>query len=87
MVEVARTIIDSDRLAPIMEIPENLRHRKVMVMIIAHENYESMVEPEKFFPPEDGIMGILKEYADPELAKREKEAWGMAVMEKYGEKS
>ena len=29
-------------------------------------------------------MGVLQKYANPDLIPLEKEAWGMAVMEKHG---
>ncbi len=29
------------------------------------------------------MRGVLAQYADPELAKKEKEAWERAVVEKY----
>jgi len=82
--ETVRAVMDSERLVPIIDLPESLRHREVEVIVVAHE---SSVMPEKFFPPENGIKGLLKQYADPALAEREKDAWGMAVMEKYGGKS
>ena len=32
----------------------------------------------------DSAMGIFNKYANPDLIPLEKEAWGMAVMEKHG---
>ncbi len=76
--------MDSERLVPIIELPEDLRHREVMVIVLAYDEIE---QPEKFFPPEKGIKGILKQYANPALAEQEKEAWANAVKEKHGETS
>ena len=43
---------------------------------------------DEFFTPEPkkdikSMRGVLAQYADPELAKKEKEAWERAVVEKY----
>lgn len=32
----------------------------------------------------DALCGGLSQYANPKLRKKEKDAWAMAVMEKYG---
>ena len=32
----------------------------------------------------DAAFGCLSQYANPKLQKKEKDAWAMAVMEKYG---
>jgi len=56
----------------------------VEVIVFAHDYF---AVPEKFFPPENGIKGILKQYANPALVEQEKDAWAMAVQEKYGEPS
>jgi len=80
--ETVRAVIDSEQLVPIMALPESLRHREVEVIVIAHEYF---TVSEKFFPPENGIKGILKQYANPALTEQEKDAWEMAVREKFGE--
>jgi hypothetical protein len=43
--ETVRTVIDSERLVPIMELPASLRHREMEVIVIAHEDG---VMPENF---------------------------------------
>ena len=35
--------------------------------------------------PKKSMRGILSEYADPELAAKEKGAWERAMVEKYGD--
>ena len=80
--ETVRAVMDSERLVPIIELPDNLRHREVEVIVIAHV---ANVMPEKYFPPENGIKGLLKQYANPALVEQEKTAWETAIQEKYGE--
>ena len=41
-------------------------------------------DPEELAKKADELMGILSEYANPELAKQEEGAWERAVVEKYG---
>ncbi len=47
------TIIDSDLLLPIMELPAELRHRKVEVTVQAPVASESTKENKPWFTPEE----------------------------------
>lgn len=53
-------------------------NQKVIITIM-----DEFVEPTKTVPQE-GIRGILSQYADPALVEKEKGAWARAVVEKYG---
>ena len=44
---------------------------------------DEFVEPIKE-TQKKGMRGILAEYADPNLAQKEKSAWEQAMIEKYG---
>ena len=85
--EIMRTVMDSDRLTSIMDIPEDFRHREVEVVVSVRLSGESEAKPKESSPPRRSIKGRFKEYADLELRKLEKEAWAMAVEEKFGKKS
>ena len=43
---------------------------------------DEFVEPAKAVPKK-GMRGVLRQYADPALAEREKGAWERAVVENY----
>ena len=73
-----RQIIDSSILDKI-SLPASLRNRKVEIIILpADEN-----QPTKTNSIDD-LVGILEQYKNPDLIPLEKEAWGMAVMDKHG---
>ena len=44
---------------------------------------DEFIEPEKPIRKK-GIRGILAQYADPDLVKKEKGAWERLIIEKYG---
>ena len=44
---------------------------------------DEFVEPPKAVK-KNSMRGVLAQYANPELAQNEKEAWERAVVEKYG---
>ena len=55
-------------------------NQRVIITII-----DEFVNPVKAVQKK-GIRGILAQYANPELAKEEKQAWERAMVEKYGKK-
>lgn len=73
--EFIREVINSDKLESIFFIPENLKHKTVEVFIVAVQEKKSGIGK---------LRGALKKYANPDLNEKENEAWGMAVMEKHG---
>ena len=53
-------------------------NQKVIITIM-----DEFVEPEKVVGRKS-MRGVLAQYADSELRKKEKDAWERAVVEKYG---
>jgi hypothetical protein len=74
--ESVRQIVDSSLLDK-LELPPHLQNRKVEIIIMPvkrEANKKSLMD----------LVGILSEYANPDLISLEKEAWGMAMEEKHG---
>lgn len=76
--ETIRTIIDAERLATVIDLPESMRHQNVEVTVRSQT-------PQKKKQP-GSMMGCLKEYANPDLWEQEEGAWERAAVEKYLEK-
>lgn len=81
--EAIRTIIDAERLATIIDLPDSMRHRQVEVIVLPQTN-EKETENPNF--ERKSMMGCLSEYADPTLWEQEEGAWERAAVEKYLEK-
>jgi hypothetical protein len=75
-----RTIVNSDILASIIEIPENLRHRKVEILILPYENVNVEENKEQKVKMARGILG---KYKNIELQSEENSAWEKAMVDKY----
>lgn len=75
--EVVRKVINSDLLLNIVDIPENLRNKKVEILIRPLATEKSL---EKNKLP---VKGMLEKYKNIEMLGREAEAWPEAVREKY----
>ena len=82
--EAIRTLIHSERLAPILELTEGLRNRMVEVIVLASSD---QTDSRKTKTDEPIQMGCLKEYADSALRNQEKNAWKNAVAQKYTDSS
>ena len=65
--------IPDDKVAPVIDILRGLRAL-----------YAESDKPADQEVTPDSVMGICSKYANPDLIPLEKEAWGMAVMEKHG---
>jgi len=78
-----RQIVDSDQLDKIA-LPENFQDRKLEIKISLIEDEAkddaALVARKKAIWD---CVGILEKYKNPDLIPLEKEAWGMAVMEKH----
>ncbi|MCK8824320.1 hypothetical protein [Fuchsiella alkaliacetigena] len=70
-----RKIIDSDSLDSIVDLPPELKNRRVEVIVLPVEEDNSQANK--------SLRGILNKYADSELRKKEKGAWQMRVAENY----
>ena len=74
--EFLRVIKDSDDLAHVIDIPKELRNRKVEVIIFP---YGDVKEDTKM----RSLRGALSKYKNEALQDRESEAWSKAVEDKY----
>jgi ABC-type uncharacterized transport system auxiliary subunit len=75
-----RTIVNSDILTSIIEIPENLRHRKVEILILPYENVNMEENKEQKVKM---ARGRLEKYKNIELQSEENSAWEKAMVDKY----
>ena len=78
--EAIRTIINSARLAPIIDLPLTLLDREVEVIV------RPKPERPKYLPHDserESMMGCLREYANPALREMEEGVWERAAVEKY----
>jgi hypothetical protein len=80
--QAVRQIVDAEQLTSFMNIPEDMRHIKVEIIVLpvvrenlvdkkAKVNYEAL----------EKAYGSLCDYANPALIPKEKSAWQTAVME------
>ncbi|KKC28668.1 hypothetical protein [Caldanaerobacter subterraneus] len=74
-----RKVANSDILADIMEIPEELRGKKVEIIVLPYENMEDVDSKEQ----KRRLRGALSKYKNEKLIEKENEAWASAVMENY----
>ena len=75
--ECVRQIVDSELLDR-LHLPRHLRNRKVEVIVMPADDVGKNKKK-----PVESLIGILHEYANPELIALEKEAWTRAMEEKY----
>jgi len=77
--ETVREIVNSNTLTKLFNIPATLRNKNVEVVI------KLAADGKKEVPSKKSAKGRLSRYANPKLQHTEKEAWGMAVGEKYAD--
>jgi hypothetical protein len=75
-----RKVVNSDILADIMEVPEELRGKKVEIIVLPYENMEDVDSKEQ----KRRLRGALSKYKNEKLIEKENEAWASAVMEIAG---
>ncbi|MEQ8187752.1 MAG: hypothetical protein ABRQ39_07235 [Candidatus Eremiobacterota bacterium] len=75
-----RKIASSDILANIIEIPDNMKHRNVEIIVLPLEFSENQVNTKV---KQKNARGLLKKYKNIQLICREHLAWTEAVEEKY----
>lgn len=73
-----RKITNSDLLADFVNIPENMRHRKVEIIILPYEE-----EGKESFKTglKKNVKGLLNKYANLNYLPLEQSAWTEAVRE------
>ena len=76
-----RKIVNSDVLSAVFDVPENLRNRKVEILVIPYEqkNDEIIDATEKPY----NARGLLRQYRKSSLMTQEDGVWADAVAEKY----
>jgi hypothetical protein len=75
-----RTVVNSDILIDIIEIPENLKHRKVEILVLPYENID--MDENKNIKPKKA-KGMLERYRNIELLDQEADAWKKAMVNKH----
>jgi hypothetical protein len=73
-----RKIANSDLLTDIMNIPENMRHKKVEIIILPYEE-EGKESSKKGL--KKNVKGLLNKYANLSYLPLEQSAWAEAVRE------
>ena len=71
-------IINSELLENIINLPPELRNRKVELFILPTENISNSKHNEK------SMYGIMNKYSNKQFIVQEKDAWGIAMKEKHG---
>ncbi|MDK2901754.1 MAG: hypothetical protein PWR14_658 [Thermosediminibacterales bacterium] len=75
-----RKVANSDILAGIIDIPEELKSKKVEIIILPYENMDNAdLEEQK----KKNVRGALAKYKNKELQEKEKEAWANAAVGKH----
>ncbi len=77
--EAVRKIVDAGLLARIIDLPWETKNMRVEIIVMPFgETAESTGLPTV------SLKGRLKEYADPALVEKERQAWGNHTAQKYG---
>jgi hypothetical protein len=77
---VIRKIVDSDALRSFIDVPMSLKNKKVEVIILP------VVDRTFDTTKKRSAYGILRRYANPELATAESSAWQDAIRAKYADR-
>jgi hypothetical protein len=72
-----RKITNSDELSKIIDIPEDLKNKKVEVIILPYDENNNKKTNKK------SLQGSLKKYKNEELIKEENTIWEKVVKDKY----
>jgi len=75
-----RKVANSDILAGIIDIPEELKSKKVEIIILPYENMDN---PDLEEQKKKNVRGALAKYKNKELQEKEKEAWANAAVGKH----
>lgn len=75
--EFIRKTVNSKELESLFDLPENLRNKKVEVIVLPiDENNRNNYEKKS-------LGGRLQKYANPSLIPLEQDAWSGSVVKKY----
>ena len=78
--DFVRKVANSNILANIIDIPENLKNRKVEILIFPYKNEH--IEASADQKPKKA-RGLLERYKNKELQALESGAWARAAVDKY----
>ncbi len=70
-----RKVTNSDVLANIIDIPTELKNKKVEIIILPYDNTD--------IPKYKNVKGALSKYKNEELQGKENGAWASATVERY----
>jgi hypothetical protein len=77
--------MDAEQLASFMDIPEDMRHIKVEIIVLpAVQENSAGVNPGVNYEALEKVYGSLHDYANSALIPKEKNAWQMSVMKNAG---
>jgi hypothetical protein len=83
--QTIRQIVDAEQLAAFMNIPEDMRHIKVEIIVLPVNQKNSTDMNSKInHEALEKVYGSLHDYANPVLISKEKNAWQMAIMKNAG---
>ena len=71
-------VVNSSELESIINLPLEYRNRKVEVLVMP------TIEPQTIDAPSNSLYGILAKYSKADMKHHEKDAWELAMKEKYG---
>lgn len=67
-----------------IDLPTNFNGKNVEIIILINKDPKKMSNNKKKKSKGKSLGGFLHQYANPALISKEKEAWSIAVKEKYG---
>jgi hypothetical protein len=75
--DFVRQVVNSDVVSQFINLPSSFKGKKLEVIVLPFSEVEN--KQNKI----NSLMGVLKNYANPELAEKEKTAWNKALEDKY----
>lgn len=75
-----RTIANSNILVNVLDIPEELRNKKVEIIILPYDNSDNLNLKDH---NKKRMFGTLEKYKNKELRNKENEAWANATVENH----
>ena len=90
--EAVRQIINSSLLSDIINLPDNLKNKKIEITILPFEEINDEIVKNNSVVKKrtiESLVGVASKYAKHDLPidviiQKEKEAWAEAVADKYG---
>lgn len=81
--EAIRALVDAERLATVIDLPESMRNHEVEVIVLLQTNEKKNNGDRTDLR---SLKGCLREFANPALRELEEGAWKHAAAEKHLEK-